>query len=361
MTAHQLLQRVDAFLRSVSDDDIVAIVHDTDPDGIFSAVILSRCLKRLRGRGVDIHLPLNKEKYGITEDMIARFKQKGVTKLIAADFSLEQNLDRLKELEKLFPILIVDHHKLYNDYSSDRVILYKPQKFTDIEPSQYCTAKLAFDAAMRVCDVSDLDWMAASACIADIATAPWKDWLSSVFIKYNLEQNDDLFTTKLGDIASIVSSTELYDVALVPSCFAFFSSAKTIEDVFQSEFIQYKHTIDAELEKHRKRFETHAKHRGELYIYELDSPYRVQSALSTILGIDYPHRTIIIINVGLPMISVSARRGDKQVAVNELLEQAVEGFDHANAGGHIPAAGAGFPKHYLEKFKENLWKTAPLA
>ena len=51
--------------------------------------------------------------------------------------------------------------------------IYKPQFFSTVEPARYCTGKLAYDAALRVEDVSDLDWMAAAACIADIATSPW--------------------------------------------------------------------------------------------------------------------------------------------------------------------------------------------
>ena len=89
----------------------------------------------------------------------------------------------------------------------------------------------------------------------------------------------------------------------------------------------------------------------------MTSKYRIHSPLSTILGLKYPHNTIIIIRAGRG-IAVSARRGDKKIAVNDFLEKAVKGFKGANAGGHIPAAGAGFHKKYLNTFKQRIrtWK-----
>ena len=106
------------------------------------------------------------------------------------------------------------------------------------------------------------------------------------------------------------------------------------------------------------QFEKKAEKHGEMRIYELTSPYRIHSPLSTILGLKHPHKTIIIINKTTNPISISARRHDKKIAVNNLLEQAVKGFKGANAGGHIPAAGAGFHKKYLSIFKKRLtWKT----
>ena len=62
----------------------------------------------------------------------------------------------------------------------------------------------------------------------------------------------------------------------------------------------------------------------------------------------------MIVNTTKPTISVSARRGDKKTPVNTLLENAIKGFKDANAGGHTPAAGAGFSKKYLKTFKQRI-------
>jgi len=354
MNSQNVLEKVDDFLRNITPEDKVCIIHDTDPDGVGSAVIMAKCIERLRGRTIDLRIPLDKAHYGLTPEMLRKIKQNQITKLITADFSAEHDLKSLKKVEKQAEVLIIDHHKLYSDYKSPKVVLYKPQFFTDIDPSTYCTAKLAYDAAGRMTDVSDLDWMAAAACIADIATKPWKKWLASVFKKYNVPMKKELFQTEIGQVAATVSSTEVYDARLVPKCFDAFYKAKKPKDVINSSFGKYKKIIDKELKKHLKIFEKKTEKYGDIRIYEMTSEYRIHSVLSTILGLKYPHKTIIIINKTSPIISVSARRGDKKIAVNNLLEEAIKGFKGANAGGHVPAAGAGFPKKYLKTFKKRI-------
>ncbi|MCX6708414.1 MAG: DHH family phosphoesterase [Candidatus Woesearchaeota archaeon] len=357
MTNTQVIQRAENFLKTISKKDKVAIIHDTDPDGVCAAVITAKCIERLRGKKIELHIPLEKEEYGITKRMIQQMNKYKINKLIALDFSTDQNLPLLKKLEKQMHILNIDHHKLYNNYQSDKTTLYKPQLFTTIEPSTYCTAKLAYDLASRVTNVSDLDWMAAAACIADIATTPWKKWLAQVFKKHKSPIKRELFKTKLGKVAVIMSSTEVYDVRLIPECYEIVYKAKKPRDIFKSKLKKYNKIIDDELNKHFKLFKTKAKRRGELYIYEMISKYRVHSPISTLLALKNPHKTIIIINKTNKIIAVSARREDSKIAVNKILENAIKGFKGANAGGHTPAAGAGFNKKYLKTFKERIWKS----
>ena len=353
----QVIQRAQDFLKTISRNDRVAIIHDTDPDGVFSAVIIAKCIEKLRGKRIELHIPLEKEQYGITERMIKQIQKHKITKLIALDFSAEQNLPALKTIEKQADILVIDHHKIYTDYQTKKTILYKPQYFTKIEPSTYCTAKLAYDLTGRLTNVSDLDWMAATACIADIATAPWKDWLSKIFQKYNIKKEKEFFKTKLGKIAAIICSLEVYDVRLIPEYYKTIYKTKKPDDIFKSKLGKYNKIIDNELNKHIRLFKTKAKKHGELYIYEMSSKYRIHSPVSTLLALKNPHKTIIIINKTNKLIAVSARREDSKIAVNKLLENAIKGFKNANAGGHTPAAGAGFPKKYLKKFKERIVKT----
>ena len=350
----KLLKRVDDFLRGITKQDKVCIIHDTDPDGVCSAIIMAKCVERLRGKKIDLHMPMDKMQYGITKAMKKKIKQEKITKLITTDFSAERNMPVLKEMEKQANILVVDHHKLYKDYQSKKTILYKPQYFSNIEPSRYCTGKLAYDAAKRVTNVSDLDWVAATACIADIATAPWKAWLKRVFKKHKVKMKKELFQTDIGQVAATISSTELYNQKLVAQCYEVFYKSKKPKDILNSKLGKYKKIIDKELKKHLAVFDKKAEKHGELRIYELVSPYRVHSSLSTILGLKYPHRTIIIINKTSANIAISARRGDKKIAVNNLLEKAIRGFKGADAGGHVPAAGAHFNKRYLETFKQRI-------
>lgn len=360
ITNEILLERIDQFLLDITVADTVTLVHDTDPDGICSSAIIARCIERIRSKKIDLAIPLDKTTHSVTPETIKKIKAAKTTILITCDFSFEEQPDVIKNLEKTCKILIIDHHKLCGDVTSDQTILYKPHLFCDIDPARYCTGKLAYDAAARVVDIEDLDWMAAAACIADIATAPWEGWLKHVFSKYGITpkslNSTDLFNTPIGDVSKTVSSTEVFDRKLVPGMLTTFLSAKTYEDITSSKYGKYKKIIDGEIKKHIAAFDKKAEKHGKmpLYIYEMTSKYHVHSPISTILGLKYPNRTIIIINKTRDPISVSARRGDKKYPVNELLSQAVNGFEKSNAGGHAPAAGAGFPKKHLKEFKERL-------
>ena len=349
-----LLERVDYFFRAITPQDKVCIIHDTDPDGICSAVIVAKGIERLRGRTIELHLPIDKKNYGITKGMLAQLRKKKITKLITCDFSPEQYLKGLRAAAKNRDVLVIDHHKIYADTDKLPALFYKPQLFMEGKAQQYCTAKLAYDSLSRVVDVSDLDWMAVSASIADIATAPWMDWIRLVYRKYDLVLTDNLFETALGEVATIISSVEVYDTLLCGKSFRTMYDAKLYQDVLGAPLVRYKHIIDKEIGKHVQLFERKKETHGELLLYKLTSRYRIHSVLSTILGLDHPHNTIVIINTSKPFISVSARRNDCKLGVNTLLENATKGFQGSNAGGHIPAAGGGFPRKYLNTFKKRV-------
>lgn len=348
-----VLDRVYEFLKNISNDDRIAIVHDTDPDGIFSAVILAHFTNKHTNHDPIIVEPFDKETYSITDEFIETLKSNKISVLLVTDFSLDQNSELVEELKKFFRILIIDHHKLYNDLNSGDVALIKPQMFSDIDPSKYCAAKLAYDLCSEIVDMSDFDWLAASASIADVATLPWNDWLIEVFQKYGIEMNEDLFQTKLGLVAQVVNSALVIDPENIHECFQISYEATSPEDILKSKLTDYKKMIDDELERWLDIFENSEKH-GDLYLFMISPKYNIKSTLSTILGLKFPHKTILVMDRKDGFISVSARRNDQKVAVNKLLEKSIKGFDSANAGGHVPAAGARFKESDLEVFKKRV-------
>lgn len=349
-----VLERVDNFFREITPQDKVCIIHDTDPDGICSAVIIAKGIERLRGKTTDVHMPIDKKNYGITKEMLAILRKKKITKLIVCDFSLEHYPSQLIAAAKMCDILVIDHHKIYAELESLPALFYKPQLFSTVEPQQYCTAKLAYDAMSRLVTVSDLDWMAALASIADIATQPWEAWIKQTFRKYNLSFGADLFATPLGQVAEIIQSVGVYNSAFSKKAFTVLFAAHSYKDVLSSELAYYKKIIDKELRTHEKLFASKKQVQGELLYYELSSSHSIQSSLSTILALKSPHNTLVVVNKNKTFVKISARRGDRKIAVNTLLEEAVRGFAKSNAGGHATAAAAGFPRKYLNTFKKRV-------
>jgi single-stranded DNA-specific DHH superfamily exonuclease len=297
--------------------------------------------------------PFDKDTYSISPDFISLMRSKGISVLIVTDFSLDQNTSLVGDLRKFLRVLIIDHHKLYEDLNQEGVALVKPQMFCDIDPSKYCSAKLAFDICSELVDLSDFDWLAASASIADVATKPWMGWLSDVFEKYDVEMNDDLFQTKLGLVAQVVNSALVIDPENIKECFRISYSALSPDDILESPLMEYKRMIDSELEFWLNEFADCERY-GDLYIFMIDPKYNIKSTLSTILGLKYPDKTILVMDIKDGFVSVSARRNDQEVAVNRLLEKAIKGFHSANAGGHVPAAGARFLEKDLPLFRERV-------
>jgi hypothetical protein len=353
-----LLRRFDKFMRSLKQDDRIAIVHDTDPDGLCAAVILAKLVERLRGKKIDLRLNLDKKEYAVTAQMSKKMRAKQINKLLTVDFSMDQNSGMIKKFERFMSLLIIDHHKLYNNVNSKKTILIKPQLFTNIDPARYCGAKLSYDLSNRLVDMTDLDWLAAVASIADIATKPWKRWLERVLKKHKVRPAKELFKTKFGKVASILNSAEVYSVKNTAECFRTLYKANTPDDILRSKLTRFKRVIGKEINYWLSKFKQKAEKHKDLYWFEIRPKHNIHSPMATFLGQRYPHNTVIIASVRRDSVAVSARRSDKAVAVNELLEKATAGLKRSSAGGHVPAAGAGLRKKDYLTFKKRVLRLA---
>lgn len=347
-----VIKNFQKYIEKITPKDKAAIIHDTDPDGISSAVIISKTLERLNKKKPVLRQTI--EGKLITKELREKLKKKGITKLIVLDISFEQDTTNLEKLSSKIDVLIIDHHKIYSKKKIKNVLLVKPQLLSKILPHEYCTAKLSYDLCSTLTDIKDLDWIAATASIADIAHKPWMPWIKKVFKKYKIRIKKDLFKTKLGQIAAMISSAEVTDKKNIKKCFDALYEAKKPKQAFKKELVKIKKSVDKELKKLIKNFKK-VKAIESLHIYEIESKVEgIKSPLSTILGLKYPHKTIIIVSKQWPKVKISARQGDKKLAVNSLLETAVEGLPESNAGGHTPSAGATIRIKDYQKFKKQL-------
>ncbi|MBD3361556.1 hypothetical protein GF358_02060 [Candidatus Woesearchaeota archaeon] len=352
----KLVKEFKDFISSITKKDRVAVIHHTDPDGVCSGVIASKLVRRIRKKKIDLRLNQKGNVHHITGETLRKLKAKKINKVIITDLSVDESPEGIKKLSKFAKIMIIDHHPVYNNLKSDNVVFIKSSLISNIVPVRYCAAKLTYDLGSLVTDLSDLDWMAASGAIGDLATAPFKPWLNKVMKKYNINPNKDLFKTKLGKVAILISSAESFDTKNVKLCYDIVYRAKSPQDVLNSRLKVFRKKIDDELQYYIRNIRKFAEIHSELdlIIYEIKSKYNIKSPLCTLLGIKYPRKTILTVSKKNGKISISARRGDCNVAVNELLENAVKGIPDSNAGGHVPAAGAVIPKKYYKKFKKRV-------
>lgn len=350
-----LVGRFRDFISSVSKKDRVAVLHHTDSDGICSGVIISKLIERIRKKKIDLRINQKGNIHHVTEDTLKKLRKRRINKVIVVDLNIDICPSNLRKLARFTKVLILDHHPVTYPILNN-VLVIKSSMLSNIPSSKYCAAKLCYDLGCFVADLSDLDWVSAVGSIGDIATEPFKPWLRAVFRKYHLKMNRDLFKTALGEVAILISSAESFDSRNVKMCFDAVYRAKSYRDVLKSKLRNFREKIDNELQYYIKNINSLAEIYPDLdlIIYEIRPKYNTKSPLSTLLGIKYPHKTVLTVDLRKNIVSVSARRGDSHVGVNTLLERAVKGRSNCNAGGHSVSSGAVLPKKYYKKFKKRI-------
>lgn len=351
-----LVNRFREFVSSVSRNDRIAVIHHTDPDGVCSGVIISKLIERLRKKKIDLRLNQKGNMHYIADSTLKKLRNKKINKVVITDLCVDEDPAGIKKLAEFAKILVIDHHPVYRRIKSWNIVLVKSCLVSDIPSHMYCAAKLSYDLSNLIVDMSEFDWIAAVGCIGDISADPFRPWLHGVFRKYGLKLKKDLFKTILGRVAILVSSAEAFDNRNAKLCYDIMYKARTYKDVLNSRLKQFRKRVDAELKYYLKNIRRLAKIYPslDLVIYEVRPKYHTKSQLSTLLGIRYPKKTIFVVNVRKNPVSISARRGDFNVSVNLLLENAVKGIPGANTGGHIPSAGAVVPRKYYKKFKKRV-------
>ncbi|PIN81900.1 hypothetical protein COV11_00565 [Candidatus Woesearchaeota archaeon CG10_big_fil_rev_8_21_14_0_10_30_7] len=352
----ELINKSITFLKNIKKSDRVAVIHHTDPDGISSGVLMCKLIERLRGKQPDLRHNQPGIIHGFTDETLELLKSDKINKVITTDISPDENYENWKDVEEFAEILIVDHHPLIYE-ETDRTIILKPQLFQkDILPVRYCAAKLVYDLASYLVDMSDLDWIASIGIIGDVASPAWEDFLDKTFKKYNFVKGKDWFDSILGKTASTMSCAECYDESLIPKVFGILYRAKTPEEIINSELKQFKEIIQEEIQYWIKNLNEKAEFYPEIetIYYKITPKHHVKSSISTNLGIKFPNKTIFIVSEENDLMLISARRGDFKKSVNDILKKAIINIPDAQAGGHIPAAGARVPKQYYEVFKKRL-------
>ena len=361
-SGNAVLTKVDHFLTSITKKDRVAILHDTDPDGMNSAAIMAKAVQRIRGRKIDLRLH-QPERNRIMAETIAKLKKARITRLITTDIAIDQDPKGLAKVAGFAHVLIVDHHKIYTspDKLHKKVIMIKPQFFAPhIESIRYCTAKMAYDLSSRVTDVSDCDWMAVAGMIGDIATDPWMRFVRHTFKRHRVPvgKKQKLIDTTLGKIAITITDAACYDLSTMPMVFDVLYRSKGPRDFLKHPKLKrISDIVEKIISQAIQDFPKKADHYPalDLSIYEVSSKYAIKSPISTILGLDNPDRIIIIWEKRDGEVHVSFRCNSRQYAMNELVEQACRGLNGCRGGGHIPAAGGIVPEKHWPTFKSRLF------
>jgi len=353
MKHNQKFREFAAFVKGISKKDRVAVIFDSDADGLTAAVIAAKAIERLHGKKPGFIFTQGHGPVSIHRETISRLRKKKINKLITLDLAVDQNPETIKDVESFADVLIIDHHKIYNDLSSKKTVFIKAQYFSSIDPSRYPTSKFCYDLFSELVDLTDFSWCACIGLVGDYAYRQWKSFLDNCLKKQGCSFE------QLGRIVGLISAVESIDRSRIVDLFDEFYKTKQPKSLLKSKYFSYRKKMEKELDRIMGRFVLNSeKVNGlELIFYEFKSKYSVKSAVIDNLTKLYPDKTIVVLqDMGKGFLMISARRQDFKFKMNEMFEQATKPLKEGYGGGHIPAAGGKIRKADRKKFKENIIK-----
>ncbi len=348
-------EKIGEFVKSLNKDMKIALLYDTDPDGICSGVIIAKSIEQLRGKKIDFRILQKHNDVALTEETIEKLKKLKLDWLVVSDKPLDSDPSTLKEAEKYCRLLIFDHHKILADLNSEKTIFIKSQYAKpEIDGSLYPTTKLVYDLFSKYTDLSRLSWVAAIGIIGDMAQKQWHGFLDRVFEENNVDKGTNYFDTPIGKACALISISDTCDKH--EDAFDVVYEAKNYDDVVNSKLKGYQAAVQKEINRILDEFNAKSEKHGELRYYEIDAPYSLNSMISTILSMRERNKTFVVLQRNGEYYNISARRQDNKIAMNEVLAKAAEGLPNASGGGHRPAAGGKFFAKDLETVKKRIIK-----
>lgn len=358
-----MFERAVEFIKNCKGKTV--LVYDTDGDGIGSAVIVAKTLKKLFNK-FPVAIPNSHDENFITKKLYNEILKQKPEFIITLDMPADQELCFVLKLAKKSKILVIDHHQVHNDLNKFEKIIYVNPVFLKIKmpPYKYCVSKIAYDICSKIVNINDLNWLAGVGIINDYCGEKWKDFLDEIYKKYPKLKGKELyyFNNKLGYISYLVSSAYYfekkhrglgYKVCLEASSpieliKAKTSSSKKLKKLYEKVESEIKTTIknwkkDAEIFENKK-----------LIFLKLKTKMLIQSPISTKISLEKPDYTIVVINTSKEKAYISLRRRDGKVDCGKLASTVVKGLKNSSGGGHAPAAGANILKKDLEEFRKRI-------
>ncbi|MBS3152547.1 DHH family phosphoesterase [Candidatus Woesearchaeota archaeon] len=358
------IQEFNSYIKNIKPEDKITVVyHGFCGDGVCSAIITVKSLERTLERKVDI--TIHEPNVGFSNTLFEKLKTEKINKVIFVDLAIYKSIDIIKKAEKLFDILVIDHHEYTNDLNSAKTTFIHSNFVNKNIPSNfYPASKLCYDLFSNLTNIEDLDWLSCLGLIADAGYKQWKEFLVKTMKRYGVKEKEDIFLTEFGKATANITSGESFSEH-ADDVFEIIYNANSHKQILNNKLLnecnkkvsdELKYWID-----NRDKAERHK----DLIIYVINPKYKIGSTLSTILSFQYfKNSTTIIIDTSTKVISdegydyvkVSARDQNINVKVNKLLEMATKSLKGAKAGGHMPAAGGIIKREDMEIFKKKLIK-----
>lgn len=323
------------YIEGISGEKTALISHN-DLDGLTSAKVVSFSIKINMIKFVDY--------IGINEEVVRELKEKNFRKVIFTDLNID-NPKIIRDISKFAEVLIIDHHRLSEDFSSDRITFLNAQGF--------CAGYLCYYLFSKIKNIDKLDWLVACSCLSDWLYISNNGWMKQVYNKYGEEfrlERDYIRQGRFWELQEDLSAAILYFSPNVKRVF------DQISDSFGDigDLDKYANEVKKEVRKSLERFSKESVIVKKNYFWELSAKFPVKEIVVNILSMEKPDATFIVAEKRGTFYKISARRQDGSVDLPNLMKKLCYGFRSSSAGGHIRASGANFPVEYFEEFKKRL-------
>lgn len=358
MNKIEAIKKFTGFVKDLRKEDRIAIIHDSDADGVCAALLAAKALKKLTGRK-----PVLMPHYHVFLDSqgLERIKRLKVDKVIILDIPADRYTESLRKLESIAErILVLDHHEV-GKIKSNKTSVIKSNFVPGIPSGKYCTAKLCFDLfTWAGIDLSKDAWIACLGIVADVGDDYWQNFLKKEFKRKGLSLKKGM--QACFEITNIVDAVNFIAPKKSGKLFNVMLNAKTFKDVMKKEFRELREAQQKEFNAWLKKFKKEADCFPEknLYFYVLKPKFSIKSALVNSIAKKARGKTFILVeDLGKKHCFISLRSTAPGINTPELFRKATKGFAEASGGGHPVASGGRILCKDIQRFKENLVKAHP--
>jgi len=336
---NEIFKKAEIFFQNIGHEDRLALIHDSDPDGVCSATVAIEALKRLGISSVGIFArgPESVKKSGILEN--------GFNKILVLDLAphlYQKDLERIKRMKK--DVLIFDHH-LTAKLGAKNIFYVNPRL---AEKSLYLpTSYLIFKYFESRTDISDMEWIAAIGTVADYGINPDTKDLIGKYVEMNRER---IWETEYGRAASILNAST-----------AIIGPEKTLKILQHLKSFEQFKRVKAFTDSMRK-FDTELKNRenevrGKIEFYPekklmisyVRTKYKhIASVISSRISREKKNWTFILFEKRGDEYKLHGRSQAGRVSIGLLFSNLGVG------GGHVQAGGGSIKVKNLEKFEKAL-------
>lgn len=356
------LDPAEDFLRDVSENQQVEIIHHWDMDGTSSATIISKILEQERGRPADLVTIPEERAYHLEEMDREKLEDKDV--LIVLDFNLKA--DELEELKEEYDldILVVDHHSFGR--VPENIPFVNPRE-EDADVYVPCS-KICLDIAENFGLREELRWIAGLGVIQDFGVDSCPELFGELEDKYEKYLPEDLNQQQLaknceyGRYSSVLNIKPYRDSKhFAKLAYQALMSSEDMKELEAQEAYRQVYEVYLEMQdEFNKMMEDYEEDREinrdkRIIFFTLDSDFHITSSIATNMSTKTPDWIHLVIQKD-EKINISARCQSGRVDLGDLLQKALPEEakeDGAEAGGHRKAAGASMELQYYDEFKNN--------